>query len=468
SASATTPLVIHLLPKPTKPTIATSKDKLCVGEEATLTATGCNGTVVWSNGTTGTSIIVNTTGTYNARCETVCGTSDASNVITITPGDTPSAPVITPANSNLCNGASVTLTANGCSGTVKWNTNATGSSLVVSIAGTYSAVCINSCGTSSTSNVATIVTGNTPNAPVVAANNNTLCNGASATLTATGCSGTVKWSTTATGTSIIVNVAGTYSATCSNSCGESVDSLPVVIITGSTPIPPTIITTSNSLCNGASATLTANGCLGTVKWSNNATGTSITVTTAGTYNATCSNSCGTSGASNVITITTGNTPVAPIISSDKASLCSNEMATLTATGCNGTVKWSNNATGASITVTTAGTYNATCSNSCGTSGASNVITITTGTTPPAPTIASNKLSLCNGETATLTATGCNGTVKWSNSSTGTSINVTTAGTYSATCSNSCGTSGASNVITITTGTTPPAPTIATNTNSLCN
>ncbi|MER0442925.1 hypothetical protein ABR854_25815, partial [Emticicia sp. W12TSBA100-4] len=136
------------------------------------------------------------------------------------------------------------------------------------------------------------------------------------------------------------------------------------------------------------------------------------VSTAGTYTATCINSCGESGVSNVVVITTGSSPAAPVISTNKNSLCNSETATLTATGCSGSLKWSTNATGSSISVSTAGSYTATCINSCGESGVSNVVVITTGSSPAAPVISTNKNSLCNAETATLTATGCSGSLKW--------------------------------------------------------
>ncbi|MER0442906.1 hypothetical protein ABR854_25715, partial [Emticicia sp. W12TSBA100-4] len=235
--------------------------------------------------------------------------------------------------------------------------------------------------------------------------------------------------------SISVSTAGTYTATCINSCGESGASNVVTITTGTTPAAPVISSNKTSLCNAETATLTATGCAGSLKWSTNATGSSISVITAGSYTATCINSCGESGVSNVVVITTGSSPAAPVISTNKNSLCNAETATLTATGCTGSLKWSTNATGSSISVSTAGSYTATCSNSCGESGVSNVVVITTGSSPAAPVISTNKNSLCNAETATLTATGCTGSLKWSTNATGSSISVSTAGTYTATCIN---------------------------------
>lgn len=67
-------------------------------------------------------------------------------------------------------------------------------------------------------------------------------------------------------------------------------------------------------------------------------------------------------------------PAAPIISISTSSLCN---VTLTASNCAGTIDWSNNATGSSITVSsqTSTTYTATCTVNACTSSISNVISV---------------------------------------------------------------------------------------------
>ena len=138
---------------------------------------------------------------------------------------------------------------------------------------------------------------------------------------------------------------------------------------------------------------------------------------------------------------------APSITSNKTDVCSTEKATLTATGCEGgTITWS---AGAGVGVSKevgAGTYTATCTTSCGTSGASNSITIGTKASPVAPAISANKTTICGTDKAVLTATGCTGgTITWSGGGTGLTKEVGT-GTYTATCTNSCGTSSNSNSV----------------------
>lgn len=70
--------------------------------------------------------------------------------------------------------------------------------------------------------------------------------------------------------------------------------------------------------------------------------------------------------------------------------------------------------------------------------------------PNAPTVVANKTTLCDITTpVTLTASGCNGTVKWSDGSVNATLNVSQSGTYTATCTNACGTSANSTNINIT-------------------
>ena len=138
-------------------------------------------------------------------------------------------------------------------------------------------------------------------------------------------------------------------------------------------------------------------------------------------------------------------------------LCAGQSVTLTAQGCNGQVLWTDNQTTPSITVSKLAPYRVTCIRNDGCRSISGLTDIvlkencTNCPNPPSsPTISSSKLSLCSGETATLTASGCSGSVTWSNQQTGNSITVSATGTYTATCTvNGCA-SGNSNALTITT------------------
>lgn len=299
-----------------------------------------------------------------------------------------------------------------------------------------------------------------------------LCNGVAAILTAQGSSGNYVWSNGATGASISVSVAGSYTAHAVDACGVSAESSPITVTTLVTPVVPVIGSSNGTLlCNGQSTTFLATSSGGTTNWSNGATGTSMVTGSPGAYYASETNGCGTSGNSNVITISTGNTPNAPSVSSSKGtSLCNGETTVLSAAPtAGGSITWSTGATGNSINVSSPGSYYAYESNSCGTSANSNVLVITTGSVPSAPFISSsNGTLLCNGVSTVLSASG-SGTITWNTGTVSGSIGVSTAGTYYAVASNNCGTSGASNSIVISAGVTPGAPSVSSSSGTLlCN
>jgi hypothetical protein len=433
-----------------------------------------DGTAIALSDASGT-LSINAPGSYYAIVNDVCQTV-TTNTILISSGNPPGKPGVNSSSGTLlCNGASTTLTASPTAGgTIYWNTGATGTSISVSAAGDYYCWEINGCGQGLNSDVITISTDTNPAAPSVSSSAGTLlCNGSSTTLTASGVAGTVTWNTGQTGNAITVSSGGAYYAYQSNSCGTSPNSNTITLSAGATPAALSISSSNGTLlCNGASTTLSASGVEGTVNWSTGQTGNAITASSAGTYYAYQTNSCGTSANSNTITLSSGSTPAAPTISSSNGTLLCNGSATLlSAAGVDGTVNWSTGQTGSSISVSSAGTYYANQTNSCGTSGNSNSFSISTNITPLAPVISSNNGSfLCNGASTVLgTSPSYGGFIRWNTGQTGNTVTVSAAGTYYAWEQNGCGNSSNSNAIVITTGTAPVAPTVSPGNNQLlCN
>jgi hypothetical protein len=153
------------------------------------------------------------------------------------------------------------------------------------------------------------------------------------------------------------------SGTGSGSCNQAISSLVKVTINPSPSVP--IVNGGGTICSGSSTTLSANGCNGTLQWSNGATTTSVSVSTAGKYSAVCTNSCGKSASSNeiVVNITTLASPILV----GATTVCSGQSTILTATDCAGTVVWSNSFSGTSMTVSpsTTTSYTAVChTNGC--------------------------------------------------------------------------------------------------------
>lgn len=303
----------------------------------------------------------------------------------------------------------------------------------------------------------------TPAGPV------TLCTPNTQTLTisnpCTGCS--FAWSGGGTGTTKVISATSSTTVTATNTCGTSVTSNSVSVTIDPLPVVPTITPSGPvDLCAGNAQTLTiSNPCTScTFNWSNGGTGTTQSVSTAGSYTATATNSCGTSAASNAVAITVTALPAVPVVTpSGPLSFCNGDSATLTisnpCTGC--TFNWSNSDTGITAVMYTPGSYTATATNFCGTSANSNTVGISLLAQPVTPVITpSGPLSICSSNPATLTVsnpcTGC--TFNWSNSGTGTTQSINTTGTYTATATNTCGTSATSNAVTVNVTPQPSNPT----------
>jgi uncharacterized repeat protein (TIGR01451 family) len=460
------------------PTVVASKPSICAGESSVLTASGCTATYVWSTGATGVASITvtpTTTTTYSVSCRVNGKCDSAPASVTVTVGNNSAAPTISVSpSSTVCAGSTVKLTAAGCEGgTITWNTGATGASLevVVNATTTYTAKCtIGKC--ESTPGSATVTVVPAPEKPVVICSTDKLCPGESVTLEVKNCAGTVYWSTGATGPAIVVTptVTTVYTAVCKvGQCSSPVSadySIKVIPVT-----PPTVSAAPSSIQLGETSVLTATGCEGEITWSNGMTGASIVVnpTETTSYTAVCKVGACTSAASIPVKVNVNNCK-APSISADAAVVCEGASVKLTATGCEGgTITWSNGATGSSITVNPMGTttYTAVCKKGDCTSNASNAVQVVV-TKVYAPTILCSNTLICKGESVNMKASGCAGTVLWSNGATGIEITVNpeTTTTYTATCKVGNCESPASAPLTIKVG-RPEAPTIQASKSNLC-
>jgi uncharacterized repeat protein (TIGR01451 family)/gliding motility-associated-like protein len=474
SSPASGPLTITITPKQT-PIITASKDATCGGEAVTLTTANCIGTVTWSTGATVSSITVMpiATTTYTATCGTGTCAGTASKTIIVGSGGT--APTITTSANSVCAGSAVTLTAAGCTGgAISWNTGATGNTLMVSPATTttYTATC--TIGTACTGfKTITININPKPSPPVVTCGKERICAGEELVFTGHNCDGIVTWSTGVTGKTMTVNptVTTIYTATCTVDGCVSLPSTPVTITVIKET--PTITASEETVCAGGSTVLTAANCSGTYTWSTGSNAVLITVSPVATttYSVTCTVEGCTGMAEKTITVGTTQAQI-PTTTANKMQLCEAGNVILTAANCAGTVMWSTGQTGASITVNVTATtsYTAVCKVGTCESPSSIPLTITVGKAA-APVILASGTTVCSGSSVTLTATGCTGSVIWSNGLTGNSVTVSPVAKtlYTAVCQvgiNNC-TSEKSNEITINVISQPNAPVISCSATRIC-
>lgn len=192
------------------------------GSNITLTSVAAS-TYLWSTGATSQNISVGA-GTYTVTISNAAGcTSSATRTVS---NGSISVPTITPSGTIIQCGGTATLTASAATSYL-WNNGATTQSITVG-SGTYTVRTSNSSGCSATSTPVYVIINANPSASITPSGTINLCTGAQQTLTSAQAS-SYAWSTGATTQSIVVNSAGTYSCTVTNTAGCSSVSQPVVI-----------------------------------------------------------------------------------------------------------------------------------------------------------------------------------------------------------------------------------------------
>ena len=342
--------------------VSVNNDSICGNDTAILKATVTSGiapfTYLWSNGKITDTIHVNQSGTYTVMVtddegcnNTAIGKVVIAGGITVSAGN----------DTTVCAGSSVILTATASGGaspyTYKWNNNKITDTIHVTQSGTYSVIVTEAGGCTGTDTVV-ITMGSIDIA--ITPHDTVICKEDSVTLIASvmGATGTIDylWSTGAQTQSIKVS-AGSYWVEATDSIGCFAYDTATVTINNLD------VNAGNdtAICQGSSVTLTAtpSGGVGTISysWSTGATTQSITVTTAGTYIVTATDSAGCSDR-DTINVIQNNVSVQ--ISPQDTTICNGGSATLKANPSGGigtyTYLWSNGKTTQSITESVAGNY----------------------------------------------------------------------------------------------------------------
>lgn len=408
-------------------TPSATNDTICNGTSTILSASGA-AAYTWSpaaglSSTNGTPITANpnVTTTYY-----VTGTSGAcvdNDSIVITVIQIPTI-TISATNDSVCIGSSVTLTAAG-SGNYTWSPSTglsatTGASVVATptVSTTYfvtegASGCLGDTSILITA-IAIPVVHVTPSA-------DTICNGTSTTLTATGSSayswspaiglsGTVGATVTASPT-----ISTTYTVTETTSGCSGDTTVPIIVIQV-----PTISVTppSASICAGFSTTLTASGST-TYNWSpatglNTTSGSVVTASPSTTTTYTVTETVSGCAGDTTVTVTVSAIPVV-VINPSAPSICIGSSVALNASGA-ASYNWSpvsglSATTGSSVTaspnVTTTYTVQET-SSGC---NADTTVVVTVNSIPTT-LVSPGSLTMCSSDSALLIANGAN-TYSWS-------------------------------------------------------
>lgn len=358
--------------------------------------------------------------TITATAAGTNGPTTATHTVTVCPTTVPT--ISAGSATTFCTGGNVILSGN--SGGV-WNTGAVTPTLTVSTAGDYFVTYTNSCG-SLTSNHIIVTINSLPTASVITASGGiTFCEGGNVIL-----SGNVggTWSTGAVTPSITVSTAGDYFVTNTNGCGNITSNHIIVTITQPPAAPYISANGTTTFCDGSNVTLSGN--IGGI-WSTGETTLTLTVTTAGDYYVTNTNSCG-STTSNHIVVTVLPLATASIITANReTTICQGENIILS-----GNVDgiWNTGVTTPTLTITASGSYFVTNTNVCGSVTSNHIVVTVTPQAIPSVIIAEGSTTFCQGLSVILSG-NVNGI--WSNGATTPTIMVTTAGDYFVTNTTGC-------------------------------
>jgi hypothetical protein len=284
-ASETITLVYRITPKPAAPSVTTNVSTLCNNGSATLTATGCSGWIVWQDvARPGVELQVSRqapytftvsptqTTTYQAFCQESACNSNMSTPVTITVEQAVKPTNVVASPSTISSTQSVTLTAQGCANTTRWEwngTSVTGAQLVTTLNQTtvFGVRCVSAAGCQSDTAAITVRFINIA-APVISASKLQICGADSLTLRAEGCpEGSVaRWSNNMTGNVIrfVPTANATYYAVCKQGTSEGAQSNKLSITVS--PVPAVLgLADTYELGNTISLTATAPGAT-SYKW----------------------------------------------------------------------------------------------------------------------------------------------------------------------------------------------------------
>jgi hypothetical protein len=374
---------------------------ICIGSSATLTA-GSVSTYTWSNGSQASSIVVSPLSTTAYTVQGTNSTGCTSTVVlTVSVSSAPPSLSVNSSTNSTCCGKAVMLTATG--GLAYSWTGGVVNGVPFTPTGTsgYTVTGYNGCGSGTAS--ATISVGPLPVG--VSATNTLICQLNTVTLTATGGTSYTWTPTSMTVSSIMVSPAASTIYTVSAFDGTCSGMATVTITTKPNPT-ITVVASSQSVCEGKTATITAYGA-DNYTWLNapitGSTGV-ITPTASALYQVTGTNNVGCSAIGSQVVILSPS-PVVNAVA-NRTLVCSGGSSTVMATGNATGYSW--NTGGTTYTdivtpiVTTAYTVTGASANGCTTEKQVTVNVFQ----PVLNTSASS--TICEGASITLTAGPGNG------------------------------------------------------------
>jgi serine protease len=312
-------------------TLNVSPTPICAGQTSTISVSGTTSSYTLLPGgiTTAPFVVTPTASTiYTVNASGACGAITRTTAIVVNPS-----PTVTVNTATICAGANANLTASGAI-SYSWSTGATINPLVVSPAVTTVYTVTGTTGGCTNTKTTTVTV--IPN-PTVSVNSVTICPGGAASITASGAN-TYSWSTGATTNPLVVSPAVTTVYTVTGTTGGCTNTKTVSVTIGSA-ININLSPSSNTVCSGSAATITATGATAYTMMPGSLTSNPFVVSPTALTIYTVTGTSGACSGSQIITIAVNPNPTVTV---NSTTVCFGTPATLTASGAT-TYSWSTGA-----------------------------------------------------------------------------------------------------------------------------
>ena len=409
------------------PVVALGNDiDLCAGDTIVLSPVFSNVTSwLWQDGSVLPSYTITHSDTVHVAVSNSCGAAYdtlVTNLLAATP------PLDLGADTSLCPGESFTLTISEPGVNILWSDGSSNPGLTVNGSGLITAIISNSCGQSFDTLIAYALPA-IPNLNL--GTDQSLCPGEVITINPGIPNVTYLWQDGSTLDTFQTTQQETIILTISNSCGTATDTLEVF---ESTQGPQVDLGQDIQACEG-DAVLIPSGISGvTYLWQDGSTDPDFTTTFSGQFILQVSNNCGTDADSILVDIS--GVPPTPSLGAD-TTLCDGTTLVLNSTAAAGTsIEWQDGSGLSAFIVTSSGIFTLQESNHCGVESDTILVTYLDA---PAPFSFGPDTILCDGGTLNLYGPVTSFDIQWQDGTATTTYLISTAGLYSLSVTNPCGT-----------------------------
>ena len=379
--------------------------------------------------------------------------------------------LLTAADTTVCSGTSMTITAAGATSYSWAPGGATTASITVQpSANTLYIVTGVTGGVTKKDTVHVTVDAFSGTTPQISAGGPlTFCSGSNVTLTAT-TETSYLWSSGQTIRAITAAQSGIYDATLTDATGCKATSNSVTVTSDAFAQSNPQISANGplSFCTGGSVTLSAPAGY-TYHWNNSSTQQTVNVTQSGSFfvSITDANNCQAVSNTDVVSVSANLTGIV-ISPAGPQTVCSGSSIGLSAPAGYTSYLWSNGSTSQSIQVTQAGTFNVIVStgNNCNGNSDTAIVSVDNFSANTPQISANGPITFCQGGNVMLSASGGT-TYNWSNGTQQSGITVSQSGNYQATITDANHCSAVSQSISVTVNPIPQI-TFAINPDSVCS